>query len=231
LEELHKPLAAVLITHGHPDHYNGVTNLLNGEKVDVISTKPVDRLIREYDAAKEKQWRPVFGADWPEKRTFPTRTLDDGGWIVVDGVKFTVHDLGPGESHADSYWMVEADGQRIAFIGDVVLDHVHAYMTDGHSKHWLENIARLNRELKGVETVYPGHGDADGVAMLQWERGYLQRYRREVASLARGGVTLSQDDKKTLVRVMESYLPNKKLEFLIALGADAVAAELKAEAN
>jgi glyoxylase-like metal-dependent hydrolase (beta-lactamase superfamily II) len=231
LEELHKPLAAVLITHGHPDHYNGITNLLNGETVDVISTKAVDRVIREYDAAKEQQWRPTFGAEWPAKRTFPNHTLSDGGSIVVDGVTFTVHDLGQGESHADSYWVVEAGSRRIAFIGDVVLNHVHAFMTDGHSTHWLQNIERLKRELKGVETIYPGHGEAGGLELLAWERGYLERYRSEVASLARGSTTLSDDQKATLLRTMEEYLPNKKLEFLIALGADPVAAELKSEAQ
>lgn len=77
-----------------------------------------------------------------------------------------------------------------------------------------------------VETVQ--HVD---VALLEWERGYLERYRREVASLAHGGVTLSDDDKKPLVQAMETYLPSKKLEFLIALGGDPVAAELKAESR
>jgi glyoxylase-like metal-dependent hydrolase (beta-lactamase superfamily II) len=231
LEAIHKPLAAVLITHGHPDHYNGITNILNGEQVDVVSTKPVDHVIREYDAAKEQQWRPTFGAEWPAKRTFPNRTLDDGGSIVVDGVKFTVHELGPGESHADSYWLVQAGGRRIAFIGDVVLDHVHAYMSDGHSKRWLKNISRLRRELKGVESIYPGHGDADGVALLDWERGYLEKYRTEVAALAKGNASLSEDDKKMLVQKMKEYLPNDRLEFLIALGADPVAAELKSEGH
>lgn len=230
LEELHKPLAAVLITHGHPDHYNGVTTLVNGRPIEVISTKAVDDVIRHYDASKEAQWRPIFGAEWPERRTFPNRTFNSGDSLVVDGVRFTVHDIGPGESHADSYWMVEGGGRRVAFIGDVVLDHVHAYMSDGHSKRWLANIARLTLELKRVDMIYPGHGDPDGIALLSWERGYLERYRGEVANLSHGSGALSDDDKKVLVRTMEDYLPNQKLEFLIALGADPVAAELKNEA-
>src|SRR5437764_1228416 len=49
-----KPLQAVLLTHGHPDHYNGVTNLVAGGKIDVIATADTDRVIRESDAIKEK---------------------------------------------------------------------------------------------------------------------------------------------------------------------------------
>src|SRR5262245_28049831 len=60
IEATRKPLAAILITHGHPDHYNGVTNVLSGESVDIISTQAVAEVIREYDEAKEKLWKPVF---------------------------------------------------------------------------------------------------------------------------------------------------------------------------
>ncbi|EQD40202.1 metallo-beta-lactamase family protein, partial [mine drainage metagenome] len=49
-----KPLRAVLITHGHPDHYNGTGELLNGlGKVPVIATANVDRAMRRIDDAKE----------------------------------------------------------------------------------------------------------------------------------------------------------------------------------
>lgn len=30
-DRLHKPLLAVPLTHGHPDHYNGVSALLAGQ--------------------------------------------------------------------------------------------------------------------------------------------------------------------------------------------------------
>ena len=30
VEALRKPLAAVIITHSHPDHYGGITSLLDG---------------------------------------------------------------------------------------------------------------------------------------------------------------------------------------------------------
>jgi len=233
LEQMHKPLAAILITHGHPDHYNGVTNLRGNDNADVIATKAVDRVIRDHDAAKEQQWRPVFKDEWPLKRTFATRIFADRQSLEVDGVKFTVHDLGPGESDADSYWLVEGKDNhtdsKVAFIGDVVLDHVHAYTTDGHTSLWLANIDKLSKQLKNVPTLYPGHGDAGDVNLLDWERGYLQAYRANVESLAHGNKSLSEADKVELKNRMEKYLSNTKLEFLIGLGADSVANELATE--
>ena len=68
----------------------------------------------------------------------------------------------------------------------MVLNHVHAYVTDGHSTAWLKNIARLEKELRGVDELYPGHGETGGLELLDWERNYLTEYRAAVRGLALG---------------------------------------------
>jgi glyoxylase-like metal-dependent hydrolase (beta-lactamase superfamily II) len=225
LDSLGKPLLAVLLTHGHPDHYNGVTNLLAGAAVPVIATVGVDSVIRASDAAKEAQWRPMFGAEWPARRSFPTRTVDDGETVSFDGVALTVHALGPGESHHDAYWLLEGP-PKVAFVGDVVLHGVHAYTADGHTAAWIANLDRLARELADVDTIYPGHGEPGGPELLTWQRAYLDVYRGAVAGLSGGRATLSEAAKGKLVERMKAFLPNERLAFLIPLGADPVAAEL-----
>lgn len=136
VDSIGKPLLAVLLTHGHPDHYNGVTNLIAGHAVPVLATAGVDSVIRADDAAKEQQWKPRFQDEWPRQRAFPTRIVRNGETVVFDGARFTVGALGPGESKHDSYWVLQ--GQPVAaFIGDVVLNRVHAYTSDGHTTEWL----------------------------------------------------------------------------------------------
>jgi glyoxylase-like metal-dependent hydrolase (beta-lactamase superfamily II) len=228
IEASKKPLLAVLVTHGHPDHYNGITEIVSGANVPIVATAGVDEVIRANDAAKEKQWSGTFGAEWPARRTFPNRIVKDGQSVTFGGLTFTVHDLGPGESHFDSYWTTELGGGRIAFIGDAVLHGVHAYLTDGHSARWLANLERLRRELAGARMLYPGHGEPGGLELLDWQKNYLERYRAEVKALAKGQALLSEDQKKELVARMKTVLPNDKLEFLIPLGADPVASELAA---
>src|SRR5215470_668258 len=229
IESLGKPLLAVLVTHGHPDHYNGITEIVAGADVPVLATAGVDRVIREYDAAKEKQWAATFGPDWPAKRTFPNRIVKDGESVAFGGLSFTVHDLGPGESHSDSYWTTDLDEGQVAFIGDAVLEGVHAYLSDGHSTAWLANLDRLGRDLTRAVQIYPGHGQPGGLELLAGQKAYLEKYRAAVADLARTQPRLSDEQKKELVARVKAARPTDRLEFLIPLGADPVAAELAGE--
>jgi glyoxylase-like metal-dependent hydrolase (beta-lactamase superfamily II) len=230
LRQLDKPLLAVLLTHGHPDHYNGVAALVEGSPdVPILATRPVADVIAASDAAKEAQWRPVFGDEWPSRRVFPNRIVEDGETVVLDGLRFTVHDLGPGESHADSYWTMESDALD-AFVGDVAFDGMHSYLTDGHSGAWLEHLAELEQELAAARAIYPGHGAPGGAQLFAAQRRYLQAYREEVDSLRGGASSVSPEAKKTLAERMLRRYPEAKVTFLVELGADPVAAELAAEA-
>lgn len=227
-EALDKPLLAVLLTHGHPDHYNGVTELLAGQDLPVYATAGVDEIIRRDDAAKAEQWTPVFGDEWPAQRTFPSERVEDGDSISLDGVRFTVHELGPGESHFDTYWVLEGE-DPVAFIGDAAFHDMHAYMSDGHSGDWLANLDHLEQALADIPTLLPGHGPAGDRSLLGAQREYIELYRQTVQALAEGESMLSEEAKAELSAVIKEHLPTDALDFLIPLGADPVAAEMLAE--
>jgi glyoxylase-like metal-dependent hydrolase (beta-lactamase superfamily II) len=228
LDAIGKPLLAVLLTHGHPDHYNGAAALVEGTGAPIVATAAVAEVIRRDDAAKEEQWRPMFGDEWPAKRAFPTRIVADGETVRFGALELTVRDLGPAESDADSVWILGGDAPA-AFVGDLVFNQVHAYMSDGHTGAWLEKLAALERDLAEVEVLYPGHGDPGGRELLAAQRAYLEAYRGEVARLAGGKPALGDEGRAELTRVMNERLGSNRLEFLVGLGADAVASELAAD--
>jgi glyoxylase-like metal-dependent hydrolase (beta-lactamase superfamily II) len=227
LAALGKPLLAVLVTHGHPDHYGALGLLVDSAEVPVMATRAVDQALRADRAAKDQRLRAALGDDWLDTPVYPNRLLDSGASLAVDGVSFTVHDLGPGESNADSYWIMQPG--MAAFVGDVALNHVHAYLADGHSEQWLQSIARLQTELPSDVTLYPGHGVAGGLELLDWQRAYLETYRETVRDLAQGRSVLSDAEKLTLSERMEAFLPSDRLQRFITQGADAVAAELSGQ--
>jgi len=228
LEALGKPLLGVLVTHPHPDHYNTITELLAGEEVPVIAHRDVDREIRARDDAKRAQWGPMFGDEWPASATYPNRTVVDEESVEFGDLRFTAWDFGPCESETETVWLL-GDGD-IAFVGDLAFNGTHAYLADGHTDAWLKAIDRADEALAGVHTLYVGHGAPCVPAVLADQRRYLLMVREAIGRLASGRAQLSEDEANRVASVMERYLPDAPLSWLVGAGASAVAAEFAADA-
>jgi glyoxylase-like metal-dependent hydrolase (beta-lactamase superfamily II) len=224
---LKKPLLAVLVTHPHPDHFNGVAALVGTQDVPVYAAASVGLVIEEIAAAKREQWSPVYGAEWPSETYFPDSLLADGDQIRLGELTFTVREQGPAESHADSYFIASAEGGRpVAFIGDLAFHGTHSYTADGHTSRWLTVLDGLAGDLASVGTLYPGHGDPAGPAVFAEQRRYLLYYRELVRRLSGGEPRLPEAAKAELDAAMKAFLPGAPLAWMIGLGADAVAGEL-----
>jgi len=231
-EALGKPLLAVLITHPHPDHVAGLTNLVGPDDVRILATRPALELMRRLEEPKRKQWTPVYGEEWVQRWTYPDLVVESGRTLSFDGVSYSILDLGAGgDSDANSVWFIESP-RRTAFLGDMVFAGTRSYLADGHDLAWLANLSRLERLCQGMELVFPGHGAPDAPARLFGrQRDYLLRFVAEVKELATGEPRLSEPAKKELEARMNAYVPGAGLSFLIALSADAVARELNPPAS
>lgn len=159
VDSLQRPLRAILLTHGHADHYNGATILRGSDDAAIVATAGIDKQIRERDALYESRFKPEVNELYPMNRTFPTKIVADGETLTFDSVSFTVHDLGPGESQDDVYWEVKCGDETHAFIGDLVLNRVHAFFQSGHSSDWVASLEELKKIIPGNAKVYPGHGE------------------------------------------------------------------------
>lgn len=215
---LGKPLAGVIVTHSHPDHYGGVAALLGGETVPALAVEGVNRVIRRDDAAKDQILRPMFGAEWAMTRAFPDRVVADGDRVTLGEATFHVIDAGPGESPHDSWWALEKDGPPHVFVGDLVYGHMHAYLADGFHEQWLANLARAKRELPKDVVLLMGHGEvATGHALLDWQAGYIHRFLDALQQAAEKDGLQGDALGDAVAARMQTYLANDDLLFLMRL--------------
>src|SRR5215813_1653747 len=228
---LGKPVAAVLITHAHPDHVAGLSVWLPNPKTPIYALASVDRLLRAIEEPKRAQWQPVFKDEWVAKWTLPNRLVSDGDTVAVDGTKFQVHELGPGgDCDANSIWVMPGD-QPAVFTGDLVFNGTHSYLADGHTTEWLRNLERVRSLAPPRAILYPGHGEPGGLNLLDAQASYLNSFRDTVREVSGGRATLTDSELAVLTRRIEALVPSGKLSFMVGLSANVVADELAAEAR
>ena len=211
-----RPLAGVVITHPHPDHYAGLGHVIGDAEVPIVATRAVDAVIRRDDSLKNEVVGPMMGAEWPTSRLFPNQPVDVDGEVTLGGITLRVEELGPGESSADSIWWLD---RGTVFAGDVAYNGMHAFLADTHWEEWLATLTRLDRDLPTDVTLYVGHGPAGGKELLAGQRTYIDTFLEAVTQHADA---IDDGDHSGVVQAMKSLLPREDLQFLMELSIDPV---------
>lgn len=210
--KIRKPLLAVLLTHGHPDHYVGAAEIVKGLDVPIAATQGTIDFARYQDKEKfDTLIRRNYGDDAPQARVFPDQVVKDNDVLVYDNVEFRIQDLGPCESDADSLWIITVDGVEHVFVGDIIYNHTHSYFRDGHALNWLKALDRLLDEFDHTAVFHPAHGEDCGTEMIYWQKAYIEAFLGTLKSMLRGRDHLDDGEKQHLVDKMKSFLPNEKL--------------------
>ncbi|GGJ52157.1 MBL fold metallo-hydrolase [Deinococcus roseus] len=211
-ESLGKPLKAVLMTHGHPDHFTG---LVTFKDLPVYASQGCIDFAHREDETKWQGGKQYLGEDFPDERSFPSQVIKDGDTLNFGGIDFTYTELGPGESDDDGMWLTEVDGIQHAFVGDTICNHTHAFFGDGHALHWIENIERLQKTLRLDAKIYVGHGDSPAhYADLEDQKAYLQLFIDTIKDLPRETPVTEEVVGKVMGR-MKEFQPTEELFFLL----------------
>lgn len=218
-----RPLEAIVITHPHPDHYNGTCQLLKLTRVPVYATQATIDGIRTTAQSKRAQWKPTYGKDYPDNTCAPDHVAPVGGSVRIDGLELQFRDYGPGEALGESITLAPA--LHAVFVGDLIYNQVHPWLAEGRSAQWLAQLDRLSRDVPADWTVYPGHGPSGGVMVIEAQRQYITELQAAIRAQL-GPLGIAPGSTKVIVDGIRARYPGWSLEMLIPINVGAVAKEL-----
>jgi len=219
-KKIKKPLLAVLITHGHPDHYTGAAEITKGYDVPIISTQQAHDQMRSRDELEGPGMAAVFKEEYPKKRIFSNKIVTDKDVLVFDNLEFTIENCGPCESDYDSIWITRLDGIEHVFAGDIIYNKMHCFVRDAHIPSWIAQLDNFLERYDHTVFFHNGHGDDCGIEIIYWTKAYLQAFLGIIKSILKGKDSLTEEDTALLLKKIKSFLPSDDLIFLLTFELD-----------
>jgi glyoxylase-like metal-dependent hydrolase (beta-lactamase superfamily II) len=230
-ERLRKPIAGVLLTHGHPDHVAGTTNVVPNGDVPIYALRSVHDLMKASEQAKHEQWSALFKDEWIPQWVHPSEIVAPDDRVTLAGLTFTVVDVGAGgDSDANSIWLLEDDKQA-AFVGDFLYSGNHAYMMDGSILRWMANLERFRALLERYAVLYVGHGPASGHSLISTQLQYFETACAALLEATDGSAILTDESRKGYTDTMLAKYPGFGFTLTVGYSADALARELTGVKN
>jgi glyoxylase-like metal-dependent hydrolase (beta-lactamase superfamily II) len=184
-----KPLAALLLTHPHPDHIGGLDQFKRAfPDAPLFASRASADEIEADTRGYQRMTRAALGDRAPARHPAPDRIVENGAPLRIADLDVEALELGPGEAAAATVYHLPASGAL--FAGDVAVSGMADFLLEGRTGAWLAQIERLRAAFLAARTLYPGHGEPGRpAAILDETAGVLRFYRaRTLEAIARGEV-------------------------------------------
>ena len=179
IRDNHLQPEAILLTHGHFDHYWGVARILEHYPVPVYM-HPADRPIRELGAAVFKGMQSFSSL----KTDFPTQPVADGDTLRLGGTEWQVIGT-PGHTPGSvCYWSRE---DHLLLSGDTLFAGSigRTDLEGGDYDTLMHSLLDKLMLLPGETDVIPGHGQPTTIAREGTTNPSLQPFNEPEADWSR----------------------------------------------
>lgn len=210
-----KELRYVYITHGHGDHWFGISVLrIHWPNLRAVATVGTIEHMQEQLKPEifDGLWRTLFPGDQIHPNP-ELATVLDPPTFQLEGNVFQVVEVG----HTDTYntTVLHVPSIRLVVPGDSVYGDVHQFFGEADTtekrQEWLRALDTI--EALDPHTVIAGHkrtGTVDGLFNLQKTRNYILDFEKAVES---------SSDWKELFEKMKTLYPNRINPHAILRGA------------
>jgi glyoxylase-like metal-dependent hydrolase (beta-lactamase superfamily II) len=172
-----KELETIFITHGHPDHYFGLSVISKAfPKAKVIATADVLEDMKSTAEGKFGYWKPIYKTNLTDKVIFPV--VSNQKFIDLEGENIEISSVVGAESHAQNTLFVKSANALIA--GDLLYSQVHLWLAEGRSSAWKVTLEKLMLQTTAATKVYPGHGAAGGQELIEQNIGYIKAFEESL---------------------------------------------------
>lgn len=204
-----KPVAMVINTHHHPDHFLGNQAFSD---VPIATLAGVQKGIAvEGNSFAENLFRMT--GDWMSgtEVVAPTRTLE-AGHVVIAGRRLRILSL-DGHTGADLALIDEMSG--VLFAGDLVFNSRAPTTPHADIGHWLSSLSVLESLMSNGEAkvLVPGHGPVSrDAAAIGWTRDWLVWVSGSLRDAAEQGFDMNEALERPLPQRFQ-YVPLSRSEY------------------
>ena len=184
-----KPVALVINTHHHPDHFLGNQAFADVAIGALAETRTA--IGAEGNAFAENLYR--MSGSWMKGTEVlaPNRTLSAGA-LAVAGRRLRLLAF-DGHTGADLAIFDEASG--VLFAGDLVFNQRAPTTPHADIAHWLQSLTALEKMTheRGFRVLLPGHGQpASDAAPIRQTRAWLEWLAARMNEAARAGLEMNE---------------------------------------